>query len=185
MRTLRKILPVAAGLLVGAVLVPPGIAVAKAAVQEVLVTNTSAQPVPVAGTVDVADDREPFETRLDMNMANGTFSDSDSFQVPAGKRLVVEFVSAHFSVPPGQTPTVALNASGGALGFSVPLSEHGVQNGSSGASNQWTGALTVLDFAGPGDTYQALAYRQESGPGIGAPGNASAFVYISGYLLPA
>lgn len=175
----------AAGLMAGAVLVPPGLAYAKDAIQGVLVTNTSEQPVPVSGsvtvssgTVAVADQREPFESRVDLTLAASEPFNSFTFSVPTGKRLVVEFVSASVTVPNGQTPLLGANTANGALGFPIPVSLQGVGNGNA----FYRGATPVLDFA-PAGTYAFSLERQNPAGGI-VSGSASAYVYLSGYLLP-
>ena len=114
--------------------VPPSLAYAKEAIVEVLITNTADRPVlvsgsvtvanqslPVSGTVAVADGRQPFETRVDLSLGAGSPFDNFSFSVPAGKRLVVEFVAASVGLPSGQTPLLSANAGNGALGLGIGL----------------------------------------------------------------
>ena len=188
----RMALFLVAGVFAGAVFVPPGLAAAKDAIQEVLITNTSAAPVPVSGnvtvsnaslpvtgTVAVADQREPFETRVDLSLGVGEPFKSFSFTVPAGKRLVVEFVSASVGLPSGQTPLLSANAQNGALGFPILLSQQGVGNGNA----FYRGATPLLDFA-PAGAYLIGLERQNPAGGL-VSGTASGFVYLSGYLLPA
>ena len=188
----RKFLLVAAGVMAGATVVPPGLAYAKEAVLEVFITNTPDAPVPVSGsvavsnaslpvsgTVAVADAREPFERRVDLSLAAGEPFASFSFSVPAGKRLVVEFVSASVGLPSGQTPLLSANAQNGGLGFSIPLALQGVGNGNA----FHRGATPVLDFA-PAGFYLINLERQNPAGGL-VSGTASGFVYVSGYLLPA
>lgn len=189
MTRLRSVLLIALGIVVGAVLGPPSYAVAKDAVTQVFVTNTSANPIPVTGSVSVdepvtvdgsvsvADNREPFETRVDLNLATGQSADTFSFSVPAGKRLVVEFVSAYVGLPSGQTPLVAANAVNAALGYAIPVALQGVGNGNA----FWTGATPVLEFED--GSYVISLERQNPGGGA-LSGTASGFVYVSGYLLP-
>ena len=188
----RAVLLVAAGVMAGAVFVPPGLAYAKEAVLEVFVANTPDTPVPVSGnvtvsnasvpvsgTVSVADAREPFETRVDLFLGAGSPFDNFSFSVPAGKRLVVEFVSASVGLASGQTPLLSANAQNGALGFPIPLTLQGVGNGNA----FYRGATPVLDFA-PAGAYLVSLERQNPAGGA-LSGTSSGFVYISGYLVPA
>ena len=46
------------------------------------------------------------------------------------------------------------------------------------------GAMELLDFEGPGEFYSVDFSRQPAGGGL-VSGTATAFVYLSGYLLPA
>jgi hypothetical protein len=59
------------------------------------VGNTATNPVPVRDRDNPA--RQPFQERLDSSNPNDT-----SFQVPLGKRLVIEYVSAASQMPAGQ-----------------------------------------------------------------------------------
>lgn len=110
------------GIAVGALLVPPGIALAEA-VKEVLVTNDASNPVPVAaqgtttvaGTVDVGNTvpviagGEPVVIAL-----SDTCSDHDPafYTVPEGKRLVVEDVAGRYTAPQGERARPALLING-------------------------------------------------------------------------
>jgi len=196
----RSILALALALLLGGVLFGGPGAHAAGALLNVFVSNDAAHPVPVAGSVavsntsekpvpvtgdvgvsgsvSVADDREPFEIRVDLTDAGAT-TDSGSFQVPAGKRLVVEFISARVNVPSGQTPLLSANASTGALGFPVPVELQGVGNGNAFHA----GATRVLDFAAPGSYYSITLERQLPAGGA-VTGDGGGFVYVSGYLIP-
>ena len=200
-RRARTILAVTVAFLLGGVLFGGPGAQAASALLSVFVTNDTAHPVPtraigttavsgsvnvgnlpatqpVSGTVEVADSREPFETRIDLEASGATVS-TGSFSVPAGKRLVVEFVSAAVNVPNGQTPLVSLNASTGAVGFRVPVELQGVGNGNA----FYGGALQVLDFAAPGSFYTASLERQLPAGGL-PTGDGGGFIYVSGYLIP-
>lgn len=191
-----KVLLVSSGVLAGALLVPPGIAAAKDAVQEVLITNTSDQPVPVTGTVGVSgnvgiagtvvvegavsvkDDRVPFEQRIDL-VEFGPSVASGTYQVPADRKLVVEFLSVRVNVPSGQTPLVSANASDGGTGFAIPVSLQGVGNGNA----FFAGATPILDFAAAGSFYRVSLERQNPAGGL-PTGSAGGFAFISGYTLP-
>jgi hypothetical protein len=174
----RTIVLLASGILAGSVLGPPGIAAARSAAQQVFVTNTSANPVPVEGTVGVEDDRIPFETRLEFEPHPIGLTHTVTFQVPADKRLVVEFVSARVAVPSNQTPELTADVDGG--GYAVPLT---LQGPTADEKSEYAGALQVLDFAEPGSTYRIDLVR-EVDPVL-AGGSGRGFVYLSGYLVPA
>jgi hypothetical protein len=199
-RRARTLVALTVALLLGGVLFAGQGANAAAAVLNVFITNDAAHPVPVtgsvgvnnasdspvpvngevgiSGTVEVADDRQPFETRIDL-VEFGQSVASDSYQVPAGKRLVVEFISARVNVPSGQTPLVSANASTGATGFAIPVELQGVGNGNA----FYAGATPVLDFAAPGSFYTVSLERQLPGGGL-PTGSSGGFVYLSGYLIP-
>lgn len=185
----RTAILVALGVLVGSITVPTAVAAGTKAL-EVFITNTAANPVPVSGSVavngsvavsgpvTVADSREPFEIRLDISLANGEFNNGTNFQVPAGKRLVVEFISASVTLPNGQTPLLSANANTGALGFAIPVQLQGVGNGNA----FYRGTVDALDFAPAGFYFVDLERQNPAGGAV--PGTAGAYVYLSGYLLP-
>lgn len=184
-----------AGALVAALLIPTA-ATGAAAILKVVVTNTSDNPVPVRGTVnvsgplvggdpvpvtgsvDVTDNREPFEIRVDLNLPAGQPFGNEAFEVPAGKRLVVEFVAARATVPNGQTPLLGANTQNGALGFPIPVDLQGVGNGNA----FYNGSMDTLDFAGSG--FYLLGLERQNPGGGPVTGSASASFYVSGYLIP-
>jgi hypothetical protein len=173
----------------GATVFREQVAEAAQAILPVRVVNTSADPVPVSGTVaingtaavEVADERTPFEIRVDADIANEFFGSSGHFTVPDGKRLVVEFISVSVRLPPGQVPSVSVNADSGARGFAVPLEFQGTDITSVGTSDRYIGALNVLDFADAGDFY-SIAFRRTSSAVL-PPGTAHMFAFVSGYLV--
>lgn len=187
----RTTVLVVLGILAGSFLAPPAFAAGGKVIQDVFITNTADNPVPVTGSVavdepvtvdgqvQVADQREPFEIRVEIPVANGASTGSGNFQVPEGKRLVVEFVAASVSLPNGQTPLLSANANSGALGFPIPLDLQGVGNGNA----FYRGSMDTLDFASAGFYFLDL---ERQNPGGGAlSGSAGGFVYLSGYLVPA
>src|SRR3989442_4703046 len=102
MKVLRMYALVAVGLviLIGALqLLRPSVAEAPPAPAAVVVVNTPGQPVPTILQVN-----GPFFTRLDMPSCGSacSFQDSESpdVVVPAGKRLVIEHVSANVAGDP-------------------------------------------------------------------------------------
>jgi hypothetical protein len=160
---------------------------AAAAILPVKVTNTAAEPVPVVlgGTaaVEVADQREPFEKRLDADADGGFFSSTAGFTVPEGKRLVVEFISVDVRLPKGQVPTVGVNTRDGNLGFSMPLQFQGTQTTGFGTDDHYTGGTKTLDFAESGEFYDIFFFRTISNDSQAPPGNAHMIAYVSGYLI--
>lgn len=198
MSRIKIILLVAFGALLGALLVPTA-ATGAAAIIKVVVTNTNdnpvpvrgsvnvsgpqvgGDPVPVTGSVDVEDNRQPFKERLDLTWPNGSFiADVEHFQVPAGKRLVVEFAAASATVPDGQLVLVSVNAGNGAIGYPIPLDRQGVGNGNA----FYRGSAPALDFIGPEGFIFPSAERQNPAGGA-VPGTASGWVFLSGYLIDA
>ncbi|WP_182378937.1 hypothetical protein [Nocardioides sp. WS12] len=197
----RAILALTLAVILGGVLFGGPGAHAAGAILNVFITNDAAHPVPVSGSVavnntganavpvtgdvgvsgsvSVADDREPFETRVNLTDA-GTTLDTGNFQVPAGKRLVVEFISASVNVPSGQTPLLSANASTGGLGFPIPVALQGVGNGNA----FYNGATPVLDFADPG-SYYVISLERQLPAGGAVTGDGGGYVYVSGYLIPA
>ena len=63
------------------------------------VVNTATNPVPVR---DVANAKQPFHILASVTIPSTTESASTSFTVPAGKRLVIEFVSGYNTLATGQ-----------------------------------------------------------------------------------
>jgi hypothetical protein len=167
------------------------VAAAAPAIINVFVTNDPAHPVPVSGTVTVsgtpsvavADEREPFEKRLDLSLDDGDFGDGEGFVVPEGKRLVVEFMSARVTLPLGQTPSIFVNSLSGALGYALPLQPQGVRATSVGTFNEFGAATPVLEFEVGGGFYDVFLERQPSSAGGNVSGDGSGSVYISGYLI--
>jgi hypothetical protein len=191
----RIVVTVLVSALAVALLVPTA-ATGAAAILKVVVTNTSDNPVPIRGTVNVSgpapgadpvpvtgsvavqDDREPFETRVDINLSASEPFDTNGFQIPEGKRLVVQFIGANATVPDGQTPLLSVNAGSGATGLPIPLQLQGVGNGNA----FYRGGMAVTEFH---TGFYSVGLERQL-PGGGLPGGSgSAFVYIAGYLVPA
>jgi len=176
------------GLLAAAILSPPAIAAAEKAITDVFVTNTRANPVPVAGTVDVGNlpetqavtveqsgpiavdigprdhvPAEPFEASAFLGAGIGGWPlDSQVLvEVPEGKTLVIEFVSAWFIAEPGLVPR--LDISEGIVG--VGGSKHYVsmtQESTATAPfrpnfhrSTFTGTEQIRLYARPGSTVRA------------------------------
>ena len=171
----------------GATVFREEVANAAQAILPVKVMNAAAEPVPVAleGTalVQDADEREPFETRLDADADDGFYAASDGFTVPAGKRLVVEFIAVNVRVPKGQVPSVGVNSRDGALGFLMPLQFQGTQATAFGTNDLYTGGMKTLDFAESGEFYNVFFSRDRSDVSGPPPGNAHMIAYLSGYLM--
>ena len=173
----------------GATVLREPIAFAATPFTNVIVGNTDANPVPVrvqgTSSVQVADERTPFERRFDFVLEDGDFSDAaPGFTVPDGQRLVVEFISARVTLPLGQTPSIFVNSLGGATGYALPLDRQGVRDTSVGTFNEFGVATPALEFEESGGFYDVLLERQPDGSAGGnVNGRGTGSVYISGYLI--
>jgi len=124
MRLTRKIL-IGMGLVaaVVALTVLSGSPVLAAQDKDVIVVNTPAAPVPVTGTVavkgtptvEVVNDAlyEPYIKLAGVSLSDGTLLGQVTFDVPDGKRLVIETVSVQAAVPSGQKVRVFLDVTEG------------------------------------------------------------------------
>lgn len=104
----------------------------------VSVTNTPANPVPVAigGALNVSDPQVPFTARLSCETTSGSNSCNATYTVPAGRRVVIQFVAAQCN-----------NGSAGAVypvplvaGLLTPLAQFALNLPASGQvfnSNRW------------------------------------------------
>ena len=120
--------------------------------------------------------RQPFQVHGFPDIGDGYYFATFSFNVPAGKRLVMEYVSAIVNVPSGQKVAVWVNANQG----SGPVSHYVVPT-SLGAFNQLTetfavGQLTRI-YADPSTQVDVVVDRNA---GVGF---TSANVSVSGYLV--
>jgi hypothetical protein len=127
----------------GALLTPAAHAAAQAL--SVLVTNTDANPIPatlvgpasvsiagtpsvsVAGTPSVviaSDGREPVQAAKVFLGSPGTFDCGQIYQVPAGKRLVVQYVGVEaFGLTPTNKVAVRLTATSEAAQLNIPITK--------------------------------------------------------------
>lgn len=87
----------------------------KAGVVSVLVVNTATEPVPVAGTVNVENNADnPLSVRNIGNPSIQPVHFDALFDVPPGKRLIAEYISAEYtSTTPCNILVVSLRFSGG------------------------------------------------------------------------
>jgi hypothetical protein len=140
-----RLFPITLGVLVaaatGALFTPAAHAAAQAL--SVLVTNTAANPVPtalvgtpsvtVAGTPSVSlvgtpsvaiasDGREPVQGTKVLLASGSTVACRQIYQVPAGKRLVVQYVGVEaFGLNPTNKVAVRLNATSEAAQLNIPV----------------------------------------------------------------
>ena len=182
-----SVLLVLCSAVLGATVFREQVAQAAQAILPVKVVNTSTEPVPVTAPTALAvndvDEREPFETRLDLSLDDGDFGDGEGFTVPEGKRLVVEFISARVTLPLGQTPSLFVNSLSGAVGFALPLEPQGVRATSVGTFNEFGAARQVLEFEDSGGFYDVFLERQPSSGSGNVSDSGTGSVYVSGYLI--
>jgi hypothetical protein len=98
---------------VGALTLLSGSPVLAAQDKDVIVVNTQANPVPVAGSVEVLNDAlyQPYiQLNASFDIPEGDLLGEVLFDVPDGKRLILETVSVQAAVPEGQKVRVVLDA---------------------------------------------------------------------------
>jgi hypothetical protein len=80
--------------------------------KDVIIANTPADPVPITGTVEVVNDAlyEPYIRTTFIEIADGVRFGEVTFDVPDGKRLILETVAVQALVPEGQKVRVSLQA---------------------------------------------------------------------------
>jgi hypothetical protein len=166
-------------------------------VSEVIVKNTTSNPVPVKsiGTTavkvnnpattpvwvqDVNEARQPIQKTILVSMPNGQeFKSKDMYVVPFGKRLVIEYVSGKSNVPDTQgilSVAIYTKVSGGSSPHFVDLTWQG---GYGGRSHFTTGEMVRLyadagttvstDFMRTGNTDEAIWYVTFSGYLVDVP----------------
>lgn len=159
------------GLLVGLLVVPPGVAVAKE-ILDVRVINTAAQAVPVAAG------GEPVVLRL----SDFCSEDGDIYTVPEGKRLVIEDVAGTVTVPTDERRSTLLLVDDPATAqspfvWSLPQTLQFQQS-----------TIDVYVSHESVKTYARSGWKVEARIGgcFGANQNAGGMgLTISGYLIPA
>ena len=83
-----------------------------ASTKDVIVANTPAEPVPVTGEVEVLNDSlyQPYIKTGAFFLANGVSLAELPFDVPDGKRLILETVAVQANVQPGQKVRISLDS---------------------------------------------------------------------------
>ena len=91
-----------------------------------LATSASAATLPKAAVTAGYDDLAPFSQRLDITMTSGY--GSGSFTVPAGVRLVIDYISADLGCAPGGNMLfdVATYLNGAEVETHLPVFNNGV-----------------------------------------------------------
>jgi hypothetical protein len=84
-----------------------------AATTNVTVVNTATQPVPVLDVQNPA--KQPFQYFFNFNFDPTQGGNGESFIVPVGKRLIIEFVSATMAVERGSIVDVVVDTTVGGV----------------------------------------------------------------------
>lgn len=127
---------------------------------------------------DIDNGRQPFQASAHSVMAGATNGDFQTIAfVPAGKRLVIENISANGRVPAGQ-PFLNLHistnvANGGSKAHYLVMS----QQGSVGNTTWFAASQQVRLYADPGTSVTFSVFRVAAGP------EGVVDVTISGYLI--
>ena len=153
-------------------------------------TNT---PLPVQGEVSVAGvvsikdvDKptlQPFQHSGVFGIAEGTLGANHTFEVPNGKRLVIEFVSFDVNFATGQRPTLNFvsvensTANASPISFHVPLIYQATLVLAAQNSDLYIGNSMTRLYADPGSTV-TLGVRK-----TGSTGTGLASVSVSGHLV--
>jgi hypothetical protein len=189
-------------LVLGATVLRGPIADAATPFTNVIVSNTASNPVPVreqatdangnlkvheqgTATVNVVDNHEPWQHAFSVNVADGSNSGEDFYTVPAGKRLVVQYVGVQADVPPNEGVLIQFSATGelGTFG-GVPIVSGGVAKTTVGDFVRWAGGGPVLSYSGPGQQF-AISIERESSVSTAAPSGEAEMTFVaSGYLVP-
>src|SRR5687768_2949088 len=135
--------------------------------KDVRVINTEADPVPVTGLVATREvpSRQPFQRDVSIEVPAGASAHSRSFVVPAGKRLVIEFVSGSTRVHVAELVglNVLTRVAGETVSHSIEPSVYrrelppGVQ-----PDFMVTFAQSLRLYADPGSTVTLIAARSEN-----------------------
>lgn len=144
---------------------------------EVVVVNPASAPVRARDVDNPA--RQPFQARIRIDVLDGFEGENVFLDVPAGKRLVIEYASAQGFAPTGQ---VMFYEVGTLIGAQLSFD----QNHAVPVIQQITGSGVGIFIAG-----QQVRIYADSGPAKvmlraarnGSAGPAHAFFSISGYFV--
>ncbi len=136
--------------------------------QQVVVTNTAAQPVPVS-----TPSKDYFQSSIDFSGCSGQNFVSADFTVPAGKKLALQYINVEVnSISPGQTFSIVVQANQESTKFWLPMSQIG---GFSNNQFVWAGHHALLLVT---DKVHAVMFTSQQAVCIGS-------FTISGELVPA
>lgn len=119
----------------------------------------------------------PFQSSVDISLPAGTGGQNAFVQVPAGKRLVIEYVSGDALMPTGQKCLLSVLT---LLAGQTTATQHRLETvalGKFGATDHFRAAQVVRLYADPGTTVTLRADRDL------ATGTATARMSLSGKLV--
>jgi hypothetical protein len=123
----------------------------------VTITNT---PVPITGTVALVPS-QPFAA-AGAGVTQDTLFAADKFPVPVGKRLIVETISLHADVPPGDIASCGVTSDPATAN---PVSYRFVMTpqGNFGGFDTFTSTPSVRFYFGPAEELTWFCFRNGSG----------------------
>src|SRR5437867_3289252 len=139
------------------VLMNPSTSHSQTSNKDVRVVNTTAEPVPVR---DVDNARQPFQEVALVVIPASSSSASSTFTVPAGKRLVIEYVSGNNTLFAGQKLRGAfiLTYVGGQYQRHYLLIHHGEPYNNT--NEEFVTAQEMKAYADPGTQVEVFLYRE-------------------------
>lgn len=146
----------------------------------VTVANTVTAPALVRDVDNLA--RQPFQATRVVRFDNQIGIDVQLAEVPAGKRLFIQFVTVHLNVDVGRKPYLSFRTNNQTFQYYLPAVALGTYANSiisSGAQDVFTAAVQTELFSDPGTTVN-LEIRTDGTTALGG-----AWVSISGYLVDA
>lgn len=122
--------------------------------------------------------RQPFQHELQIVVQAGTNGASQTFTVPAGRRLVIEYLAATVAVFPGQKAhlRITTTAGGTIASYDPPLRALGTW--ATGFDVRGVSQVVRI-YADPGSTVAVIV----GSDGGNFPGTIGEFVALSGYLV--
>ena len=137
-------------------------------------TSALAVTLPKAAVTAGYDDLAPFSQRLDVTVSNGF--GSGTFTVPAGVRLVIDYISADIGVPVGGNVLfdVATYLNGNEVESHLPVFANGVILG----QQVFSVSSPVRIYADPNSTVTIALLASGSGSG-------GSIVGVYGHFVPA
>jgi len=158
-------------------LVGPPPSVAQHSPGHVTVTNHISQPVPTREVGHQA--RQVFQRRLSATASSGGNQLSLDVSVPAGKRLVVEHISAIITIPTGQKVLFRYNVHGpGGIGVQPTFfASHAINQFTSSGFDNFVIDSPTRFYADGAVTIQFIVDRNP------AAGNFFVDIGVAGYLL--
>lgn len=137
--------------------------------------------VRVVNTPDVRDAdnpaRQAYQQEVGLKVEEGMGTGSTDFEVPAGKRLIIEFVSAEVHAPPGQSCDVRIGTSNGDNGRSHFFAA--TQVAPTDLGNEIMVSQVTRLYADPGTKVVVVVRRLATSQ----TGSLQGAVSISGYLV--